>query len=221
MNSKRVVVFGYNTHSKEILEQMSSHEITVYCFSDDGLEDANSEGVDAKRASVDDDFRSLLSLDAEQTMLICTLQDEAQNLFLTISLRDLLPSIQIIALATTAENATKLRLAGASIAVAQIRNTANLIVYLLEYPAVSLFLENILDTTHELQVAELQESSLVGLDACKLDGLQSSGILPLAYIRAEDGKKFFTVESDSYILEHGDTLIVLAKYGSLKDFRDG
>jgi len=220
--SATIVIFGYNELSKEIVSTMreQGEAICIYCFSDDEFQSATSEELEIYRVEVDSNFDFLRELDIKRCRFLCTIDDEAKNLFLSLSLRDLLgDNAHIIALATTAENALKLRLAGASIVVAQIQSAANTIVHLLEYPALSCFFEKILDSSDSLQVAQVSisgESKLLGSDLCRLE---LDGVIVLGVIRHERSEQLFVVEIDSYLLCENDTLILIANQSDLEQIR--
>ena len=83
------------------------------------------------------------------------LDDDAENVFLTISLRTIFEHLPIIALAQDNESAAKLKSAGANKVMATQQITANIITEMLEKPTVTGVLHDILYDNSMLKIVQL------------------------------------------------------------------
>ncbi|WP_345986398.1 NAD-binding protein [Sulfurimonas sp. HSL-1656] len=226
MTMDAIILFGYNEFAREIAQQLryTCPRIVVYALNNSDVEQAQAAGLEAHLADLEDNWDDLLSFDLAVTRIICALESEAENVFLTLSLRDRFPDAVIVALATTQENSSKLRLAGANKVIAELQTTANLIIERLEKPVITRLLEALMDTQMELKVAQIvlsEQSSAVGSHINELLESTQRDIIVLAVVDQRMSESFiFTAKGYNHLLNAGDVLVVIGYDKEIKAFEE-
>ncbi len=224
MNSESIIIFGYDEFAREIAQQIRYlySRVVVYGMNDSDIELAQSDGFEAHPADLEDNWDDLLSYDLETTRIICALGDEAENVFLTISLRDRFPEALIIALATTQENATKLKLAGANKVISELQTTSKLIIEMLEKPVITKLLNELMSSDMDLKVAQItlgESSCAVGLHINEVLEAKHYNVILLAVVDRRMGESFiFTAKGYNHLLDPGDVLVVIGYDKDIKAF---
>lgn len=223
MSTETIIIFGYGEFAKEIAQQIRFvyGRIVVYSLNDEQVEAARQDGFDAHLADLEDNWDDLLSFDLRRTRIICALENEAENVFLTLSLHDRFGcDAVIIALATTQENAAKLRLAGANKVISELQTTSNLIIERLEKPVITRLFDDMMDMERDLKVVQItldENSRLVGKHINELLDGGTDNVVLLAVVDRQMGESFmFTAKGYNHLLDAGDVLVVI---GYDKDIR--
>jgi len=222
---KPIAVFGYNEYAKEIASnfKLSGVDVFVYVIDEASLRRANEDGHDVELVELDDNWLNIADkFDTHELTCFCALDDDAQNVFLTISLRAEYPHLFIVALATSKDSANKLSLAGANKAIAKLETTANIIVESLEKPAVVEVMNDILYHSKELKLAQYTISESSVLSQMKLHDIslhREYNIIILAIADRELEAEFtFTSTGHNHKVDPGDVLVVMGKDNDLKKF---
>ena len=222
---KPVIVFGYNEYAKEIASNFRSSgtEVHIYVIDNTSYKRADDDGNSVELVELDDDWLDISQkFDVNDLICFCALDDDAQNVFLTISLRAEYPHLVIISLATSKDSANKLRLAGANKAVAKLETTANVIVECLEKPAVVEVMNEILYHNQELKLAQYTVSEDSVLANKKLHDItlhEEHNIIILAVADLEMEAEFsFTSAGHNHVIDEGDVLVVMGKENDLENF---
>jgi voltage-gated potassium channel len=224
MTTDAIILFGYNEYAREIARQIRFiyRRVVIYSLKNDEVEDAQSDGLEAHLADLEDKWDDLLSYDLAKTRIICALEDDAENVFLTLSLRDRFPDAVIVALATTQENASKLRLAGADKVIAELQTTSNLIIDLLEKPVTTKLLNDLMDTQIDLKVAQItltKASPAIGRQINEVLEGELHNVMVLAVVDRRMGESFiFTSKGYNHLLDTGDVLVVIGYDKEIKAF---
>lgn len=222
---KPVAVFGYNEYAKEIASnfKLAGIAVSIYVIDEASLRRAHDDGHDVELVELDDDWLNISEkFDTHKLTCFCALDDDAQNVFLTISLRAEYPHLFIVALATSKDSANKLSLAGANKAIAKHETTANIIVESLEKPAVVEVMNDILYHSQELKLVQYTISEGSVLDGMKLHDInlhRDYNIIILAIADRELETEFtFTSTGHNHKIDPGDVLVVMGKDEDLKKF---
>jgi Trk K+ transport system NAD-binding subunit len=222
---KPIAVFGYNEYAKEIASnfKLSGVDVFVYVIDEASLRRAKEEGHDVELVELDDDWVNIAEkFDTHQLTCFCALDDDAQNVFLTISLRAEYPHLFIVALATSKDSGNKLSLAGANKAIAKLETTANIIVESLEKPAVVEVMNDILYHSKELKLAQytISESSVLAqMNLHDISLHREYNVIILAIADRELEAEFtFTSTGHNHKVDPGDVLVVMGKDDDLKKF---
>ncbi|MHB0976966.1 MAG: potassium channel family protein [Candidatus Aquicultorales bacterium] len=153
--------------------------------------------------------------------LVAAVDTDAENVFVTLSARQLNPELRIIARALTAEAEKKLYRAGADKVVSTILMGARRMAQLLIHPEIANYLDLISRTTvGEYRLAEFKvglESPLAGRELKEADVRGRTGALIMA-VKHKDG----TINHNpapTTVLHQGDRLIVLGTADQLESLR--
>ncbi len=222
---KKVLVFGYNEYAKEIIRNFIVDKIDtkVYVIDEISLGAAHNDGINVELVELDDDWLDIgENFDINELICFCSLDDDAQNVFLTISLRAEYENLHIISLATSKNSADKLRLAGANKAIAKLETTANVIVESLEKPGVVEFMNDVLYSHKDLKLAEYiiqNETVLDGSYLHEIDLYKEYNIIILAIADKELEAEFtFTAQGHNHRIDAGDVLVVMGREKDLLAF---
>ncbi len=222
---KKTIVFGYNEYAKEIASNFRTAAMPVMIYVTDELSyrHAKENGYEVELVELDDDWLEIGErFDISELICFCALDDDAQNVFLTISLRAEYSKLNIIALATSKDSANKLRLAGANKAIAKLETTANVIVESLEKPAVIEIMNDILYHNKDLKLAEyvIGENSILANQRLNDISLHHEfNIIILAVADQELEADFsFTPQGYNHAIDAGDVLVVMGREDDLEKF---
>jgi len=149
--------------------------------------------------------------------LVATVASDADNLYITLTARELNPNLQILSRATD-ENAEKiLRTAGANKVVSPYLIGAHRMAMALLRPTVVDFMEIAMQRTSlELQLEEIRVHDIGRLPSATLrdSGIRSELDLIIVGIKKESGKMIYNPSSETQV-ETGDTLIILGERKNL------
>ena len=222
---KPVIVFGYNEYAKEIVSnfKLTQTPILIYVIDEKCIKEAKEDGFLAELVELDDDWLEIgEKFDVKQLVCFCALDDDAQNVFLTISLRAEYEDLFIISLATSKDSADKLHLAGANKAVAKLETTANVIVECLEKPAVVEVMHEILYHNKELKLAEYTVNPTSVLVNQQLHDITLHEVFDIIILAIADKKieaEFtFTSAGYNHTVKTGDVLVVIGREKDLQNF---
>ena len=224
MKTLDVVVFGYEEFAKEIVAQVNEayRSVKVCALKEETVSQAIKDGFEAELFNLDDNWEDFTHLNMQETLFICALEDDAANVYLTIGLRDGLQEGRLIALASTQEHASKLRLAGANKVISKLQATSELIIEVLEKPNVTNIIHDILQEDTALKTVQVtleKGSSLVGESLHKLSLEVASELIVLAVVDAQLQTHFvFTSKGYRHHLEVGDVLVVIGYDEAIENF---
>jgi voltage-gated potassium channel len=226
MTKKEAVVFGYNEYAKQIAKQIDSkyRSVRLFVLDDASLQKAKEEGFDAALFDLSENWDEIeRSYAIEELLVFCALDDDAENIFLTISLRATFQELYIISLAKNQESANKLKIAGANKIVPILQTTANIITEILEKPVVTDVLHGILYEKSDIKIAQMtigEGADAVGKKVQEIAGERANGVIILAVVDDEmSAPSFvFTSKGSGHTVKAGDILIVLGYDNEIKTF---
>ena len=216
-NKKTALVFGSNNYALEIARNVREEYEDVRHFS---LEESEGEKFD-----LSDDWSSIEnSIDEKNSVAFCTLEDNAENIFLTISLRAFFTDLTIIAIASNKENANKLSMAGANKVIPIVETTADIITNMLELPISNNVLNNILFEENDLKVAQIkigENCTIKDEEILSIDWSRYRGVLVVALMHKDMKNEFiYSSKVKHHVLESGDTLVVVGYEKDIEEFRE-
>ncbi len=154
-------------------------------------------------------------------VMVSVMPNDAENVFITLTARQMCPRLEIIARAEGPGTPKKLRQAGADHTVMPAAIGANRIVSLLTNPAAVEFAELVtksMSLAIEMDdVPILATSPLAGQSLRAADIKRKTGVIVVAIKRA-DGALEFPPDSDE-ILAAGDSVVLLGRRLNLEQFR--
>ncbi|MDD3770029.1 MAG: NAD-binding protein [Sulfuricurvum sp.] len=215
MRKKGAIVFGFNEYAKEIAMQIAPEysSFVVYVMNDTEKASAETRGFETEIFDLSEEWRSIEErFDPDNLIVFCALDNDAENVFLTISLRSVFEDLTIIALAQDNESAAKLKSAGANKVLATQQITAGIIDEMLEKPTVREVLHDILYENSALKIVQLavpEGSFLVGKHLYDIDWAGEYDVLVLAIVDQELSATFsFTSKGHNHHIDPHDLLIV-------------
>lgn len=216
MSSKSAIVFGFNEYAKQIALQIAPEytSFSVFVRNDAEQTAARAAGFSAELFDLSEDWKLIEErFDTKNLMVFCALDDDAENVFLTISLRSIFEELPIIALAGDQESAAKMKSAGANKVMPMLQITANVITEMLEKPTVTEVLHDILYEQSFLKIAQIvvpEGSFLVGKHLHDIDLGEEFDVLVLAIVDHQMSATFsFTSRGHNHHIDPDDILVVV------------
>lgn len=152
--------------------------------------------------------------------LVSSLPSDADNVFITLTARNLRPDIQIIARAEKRSSEKKLVQAGANRVVMPASTGAIQMAQMITRPTTADFFELVADRTQlDLELDEIcvRHGTLVGKSVAEAEAHRRHRLLVLA-IKQADGNMVFNPGAD-YVFREGDTLVVMGGKQDIDSFQ--
>jgi Trk K+ transport system NAD-binding subunit len=161
-------------------------------------------------------------VDIKHSIAFCVLEDNAENIFLTISLRSSFSDLNIIALSNNRETASKLQMAGANRVIPLVQTTAEMIAEMMEKPIVKEVFHKILFESSTLKIAQIKingTNSYIGKEIIELDWDKKYGVIALS-IMYENMRNEFIYSSiiKHYRVKEGDSFVIVGYETDIKEF---
>jgi len=222
--TKKVFLFGYGRHARSIAHNLlkDGFRVTIVESDETNYLQAKSDGfTDVMHFDVTrDEYLETLNVLSEDR-IICMMDDEHLNVFLTLSLRPLFPECRILAISGSIYASQKLLMAGANKVIDLYEVSANRIHNLLKRPVSTRFLDRILSDENGINFREIvipEESFLDGMMADDVN-FHACGVLLIGLIDLERGEHFiFITSEESHKLKSGDRIVCLGMDENLDRF---
>jgi Trk K+ transport system NAD-binding subunit len=223
MKYTNALIFGTNDYAKEIARNIGKKYERVVMFAMKESEHPQEEGAEVESFDLSDEWGELANTyDMENTLAFCALEDDAQNIFLTISLRAAFAPLTLVALAKNKESASKLTMAGANKVIPVVQTTADMIVDILERPVVSNVLHGILYEKSNLKIVQIEVQDaeyFSGQYPADIDWSRNHGIIVLSVIhQGKAGEFIYSSKAKHHAIEKGDIFVVVGYEEDLKAF---
>jgi len=220
----RIFIFGYSPRSLFLTKSLQSKKfkITIVVSNRGQYEDARKDGfVDIITIDMRDDTQ-LASLRAtKEDTLVCVMEDNHFNVFLTLSLHFIYPENKIIALSDSFHVTQKLKMAGASKVIDLYQVSSNRIYNILNKPVATHFIDSLLSFEDELSLREITIPENSFLDKIMVDDFNFSehGIILIGMIDKRLSKQFLFITSGlEHRLDRGDVLVCMGYNDNLDKF---
>lgn len=224
MFSKKILLFGYGNHGKFIAKGLDEDGLSVKVIEsnldfytaakEDGFEDALHIDV-----TKDEDLKALNP--EEYAQIVCVMDDEHLNVFLTLSLRSLYTECYILALSDSIHTTKKLQMAGANKVIDLYEVSANKIHNILNRPVATKLLEKFVTEKDGISFQEMlipEDSFLIGRMTDEID-FSPFGVLLLGMIDKELGHAFiFITAGINHKIDTGDTIVCIGDKEKLEAF---
>jgi Trk K+ transport system NAD-binding subunit len=226
MKSRSALIFGYNEYGFEIARNVKQKydEITVFSFDeiDDTVDYSSDFRVEKLNINNDwDDFKSRYNI--EESIVFCALNDEAQNIFLTISLRSAFENLTIIALANNNEDANKLTMAGASKVIPIVQTTATIITDMLKKPIITDVLHHILYEESLLKIEQITVGNSEYFDGkypADIEWSREHGIIVISIMHEDMSSEFiYSSKTKHQKIQNGDIFVAVGYEADLENFK--
>jgi voltage-gated potassium channel len=217
------IVAGYGRMGALVCDELAARQLpfVVVEMSRDEAAQAEAHGFLCIVGDATDEKVLRQSGIARAKVLVCAMPNDADNVFITLTARQVCPSMMIIARAEQANTPKKLRQAGANHIVMPAAIGAHRIVSLLTNPAAVEFAELVTKgTSVAIEMDELPIKPASILDGSSLreaDIKRRTGVIVVA-VKRGDGRLEFPAASDETLFA-GDSLVVLGRREHLDQFR--
>lgn len=226
MIKRDAIVFGYNEYSRQIASNIVNEYrlVRMYVMSEEEITIAGEKGFDAVLFDLGDDWSDIAEMyEIDDLLIFCALDDDAENIFLTISLRAAFHDVTIVALAKNQESAGKLKMAGANKVMPILQTTANVITEILEKPIVTDVMHDILYEESDLQIAQIsipEGSVFVGKELHDISWHELYGVIILAVVDRElDTSFIFTTKGYNHHIDPEDLLVIIGYERDIENFK--
>lgn len=225
MNSNKIIIFSFSTLAIQIAQilHQKNYEITIIEEDIKLAEEARNLGYDVKQLSLMDD-KSIISLQMDQNYkaFFCVSDNKNNNLFVTLSVRNLNPTLKIISVSFATEDNKTMLLAGANKIINPYEIGALRIFRLLNKPYILDILDNILFSESNIEVLEVtieKDSILDGIYLYDTDIIEKNDLIFLGLQDKEIQEKFiFYSNGINHKIDCGDTIVLMGKNKDLKNF---
>jgi len=226
MSKKTALIFGHNKYAYEIVANVRDkyEHVKIFTLNEDEIEKKEGE-VEIDSFDLSDDWIDIhKNVDVSNSMAFCVLENTAENIFLTISLRANFKDLTIIAIASNDESANKLKMAGANKVIPLVETTSDIIANMLEKPISSKVLHSILYEESALKIAQIKiskDSHFKDEQLTSIDWTRYNGIIVLSVMH-EDMKSEFIYSSKAkrHVIREGDILVVVGYEADIKEFEN-
>lgn len=231
---RKILIFDYTVVARELLESIKTkncdYVVDVACRDEISYLAAIDDGYSAVQLDLMEDKNLLIcGVGRDVTDLFCVSDSDEENLYVTLSARQIDSNINILAKASDADSKKKLILAGANEAIDFNEIGANRAFHILHRPTVLSFLDSVLgmvkknelDDEYELAQIEIEEGSSVEkrylLD---LELSKRFDVIVLGVLDNQISKRFiFNLNSFNHFLDAKDVLVVIGKKDNIEKLR--
>jgi Trk K+ transport system NAD-binding subunit len=221
MKKSVAMIFGYNKFALEIANSLrnSYDSVIIYTQKTDPIESPFS----VELFDLSDDWSNLdTEIDIENSMAFCVLEDEAKNVFLTISLRAHYKDLVIVSIASNKESTHKLKMAGANKVIPIEETVAEIIADMIHKPVSSKVLHDILYADGNLKIVQIEVENAAIFDQkypADIDWSRYQGVIVLSIMHKDLSSEFiYSSKSKHRELQNGDMLIVVGYEADIKEF---
>ncbi|MEA1893496.1 MAG: potassium transporter TrkA [Campylobacterota bacterium] len=216
MKPKNALIFGYNDYATEIEKNIQNEYDSIEIFKLGG-DDENSFDLSDNWDYISQRF------EMSNSIAFCVIDNMAENVFLTISLREAFEDLVIVALAEDDESSSKLKLAGATKLLPTVQTTANVIYEILEKSVVTKVLHHILYEEGSLQISEIKISNpsvFNGKYPTDIEWSRNHGILVLSIMSKDNVNEFiYSSKAKHHEIQKDDVFIVVGYKQDIGDFK--
>lgn len=223
--NKKVVIYGYSTLGSKIAQILSekNYEIVIVDFKEENLENAKSDGFIIQNSNLLDDNDLIeLGIMKDLDSLFCVSDFTNNNLFVTLSARNLNKELKIITISQTKAEAKKLQIAGATKVLNPNELSAFRIYRQMSKPLMLKVLDEILFSKSDLNISETyinKKSLLNGIFLKDITIHKEFNILLIGIMDKELRNRFiFNTKGINHKVDEGDVLVVVGKNSDLQEF---
>lgn len=220
------LIFGYNEYAFEVADNILDkyQNIKIFKSDDNNKELENKNNYDISEFDLSDNWDELREdFDMDKSIAFCSLEDDAQNIFLTISLRASFSNLTIVALSKNKESANKLSLAGANKVIPLVQTTAGMISDMLEKPIVTSVLHNILYEKSKLKIAQVRVDNNIFENKYPVDikWNEKYGVIVLSVVQDDMSSAFiYSSKVKHHTIKKGDIFIIVGYEDDIINFEE-
>lgn len=221
--SDHIVICGYGRMGEILAEDLLRHrqKFVIVDHDQERIVEAQDNGFLCLLGDANEDEVLINAGVKRAKALVTGLPNDAANVFITLTTRNLSSHIQIIARAEHKSSDQKLRQAGANKVVMPANIGARRMVRMITRPLTADLMEQVVETSYlDVELDEIlvpEENKLIGVSVRETEAGQRHHLLVVA-INHADGKLLFNPEAD-YTFQIGDVVILMGRSEDIKRFR--
>ena len=223
--AKKVVIYGYTALGSKIANILNDkkYAILVVDFEESALIQASKDGFEIFESTLlNDNDLVEIGIDKDIDSLFCVSNSNKNNLFITLSARNLSKELKIITISKTKAEANKLEIAGATKVLNPNELGAYRIYRYMAKPLMLRVLDDILFSKSDLNISEIHIEHFSLLKGGFLKDMtihKDFNILLLGIMDKEISDKFiFNTKRINHKIDEGDVLVVVGKNEDLENF---
>lgn len=224
MQLKRIYLFGYGKDAKLISKELprDQYRVTIITTDEGRYQESKADGnVDTLLMDITDDKNLQSLMIEEESKIVALLDDSHLNLFLTLSLRSLYPSIPILVIADSLHTSRKFKLAGATDVIDLYEVSSFTLQSILKKPVATKLLDGFLGVKNEISFGEytIAPQSQLNNKMVNAINFEDYGVMLIGIIDLEITSKFiFVGEGIDHQLQSGDIIACMGKNEDLDRF---
>lgn len=216
MKKKKVLLFGCNSLVNEVSGQLANREwdITVVSQDKDCVKSIDTKNIAFKDVDyTDDEQLKSLGIGNDVDIVFSFFEEDAKNVYLIISAKDIDPGVLIITLSQSPDSSDKLRAAGADKVIDPYEISGRKIFNMIKKPLISETIEQVVFGQSSINLAEIEIKAGSFLDGLRLGEAQLSqnyNLILLGVVDKELGNEFiFRLSDIDHKLDPSDLLVVI------------
>lgn len=224
---KKIIVFGYNNLSFEVIHKLDqgTDELIVVETNPDSLLLAEEKGFQTKDIDFkQDDNLKIIGIGRNVDTIFCFLNEESNNIFLTLSARAMDKKLNIIAIAESSQAAEKLIAAGANKIINPYKICGQKFYNLLKKPEITHIIERTIFGRHDLHIAEInitKNSRLKNTYLSELALKSTHNLLVIGIIDNDHGEILhFILGEKDHKLTINDIILILGSSREIQAFKE-
>lgn len=221
-----ILLFGFTRSSIEIARELQSKNHSFMLIDNDFLllEKAHALGFELMIVDyTEDDILQKLGIGTHVSFIFALFEDDAKNVFLTLSARSLDPNLHIVAITHTKDAIHKLEIAGANTILDPYQISGKKIYKLITQPEVMSIIDATVFGYHNITIEQMtisETSSLNGRMIHDIYPIEHYNLLLVGIHDKELQKQFiFITEGHNHKLDAGDILVVIGEKEEIERYK--
>jgi len=211
---KKQIIFGYGQSAKAVANELDKKDFSIVVFNEDEEVLAKNDGhLDVYLIANEILDEDLIKIGIQESEIaICALEDEARNLFLSLSIRNLNKKIKIIAKSKDKEYYHRYKLAGVNKIISPFDIVAKRIDTILKKPLTIDIIHSIVFEDTDLyfsQVEIIKNSFLDGKFLSEVNLDEEYNLVIVGMIDKEISNRLQFIGFEEHKLDAGDILVVI------------
>jgi len=221
---RQAFLFGYGRQGRSLAKSLRTDHFRLHIIEStpEYYEKAKSDNfLDVILVDVTSDAElEALHID-DESYIVCVMEDEHLNVFLTLSLRALYPNATIVAISDSIYTTHKLKMAGANKIIDIYKVSAYRIHNMLVRPVATKLLDSFISDDSKISFREMLIPEGSFLDGKMIDEIHFNeyGVLLVGMLDVELSNKFIFITSGiDHKLDSGDTIVCMGYNEDLEKF---
>lgn len=226
-NRRRTIVAGAGPVAQEVARQLQNRGelVRMIDLDPDRLDKARQSGFQVEKVNLQDDEELLsLGLDTEVDVFFSLLENDADNVFLVISIRALAPDLPIVSISESEDTVQRLTAAGATKVIDPYQISGYRIYEMVHRPVIAELMDRaVFGKGVDLEIAEIPVPAGSFVDGQYLDQLSLSSRYNLVVLGVVDrdygDQLIFATNPKRHRIDVNDIIVVIGQEEELERLR--